>query len=165
MTNIEQVLQLLQKLDIKFEFFAHEALPTVDAAMKYWQSIDAVACKNLFLRNNKGDRHFLVILRHDTDFSLKLLKKKIENQHFTFASPERLHKHLGLTPGSVSPFGLINDEAKNVELIVDVNIQFAPALLFHPNDNTATVKVSGVDLYRFFEYTGHSPRNFDFSAL
>ncbi len=165
MTNIENVLELLQKLNIKFDFYAHQALPTIEDAMKYWQNIDAWACKNLFLRNNKGDRHFLVILKHDTEFSLKLLKKKIENQHFTFASPERLFKHLALTPGAVSPFGLINDKDNKVELIVDMQLKYADALLFHPNDNTATVKISGKDLYLFFEFTGHRALDFDFTSL
>jgi len=165
MTNMENVLELLQKLNIKYDFYTHQALPTIEEAMKYWQNIDAWACKNLFLRNNKGDRHFLVILKHDTAFSLKLLKKKIENQHFTFASPERLNKYLALNPGAVSPFGLINDKDKKVELIVDKQLKSAHALLFHPNDNTATVKISGKDLYLFFDNTGHTSLDFDFSTL
>ncbi len=164
-TKTTKALNLLSSIGIKYRLHEHEALATVETALKYWINWDGIACKNLFLRNKKGNRHFLVVLEHDTDFSLKLLKKRIENQHFSFASEQRLEKHLGLSPGSVSPIGLLNDKENNVELIMDINLEKAKKLLFHPNENTATIEISFEDLIKLLAYTNHTIRWVNFAEL
>ena len=131
---------------------------TSDEAAIHWQAISGAAVKNLFLRNKKGDRHYLVILGIDKQADLRHLVKVIGDDRLSFGSPERLQKYLGVTPGSVSPLGLIHDSARAVRVIVDSDLRTAERLIFHPNDNTASLTISGVDFVRFLEDRGNSVR-------
>ena len=108
-------------------------------------------CKNLFLRNKKGDRHYLVILEISKRADLKDLVKVVGDDRLSFGSPDRLMDRLGLTPGSVSPFGLINNADGSVRVIIDADLQGADRLIFHPNINTASVVVSWDDLTKFLK--------------
>jgi Ala-tRNA(Pro) deacylase len=108
-----------------------------------------VGIKNLFLRNKKGDRHYLVILNVDKQVDLRHLVKVIGDDRFSFGSPERLMSHLGVTPGSVSVFGLLHDGSRSVQVIVDSDLRSAERLIFHPNDNRASVSISFQDFERF----------------
>ena len=105
----------------------------------------ATHCKNLFLRNQKGNRHYLVVLEHSKRADLKAVADQIGDGKLSFASPERLMTHLGLTPGSVSPFGLINDRDHAVRVVLDRDLKSADALAFHPNINTATFVIAAAD--------------------
>jgi Ala-tRNA(Pro) deacylase len=131
---------------------------TAEEAAIHWQTIDGSAVKNLFLRNKKGDRHYLVILGIEKQADLRSLVKVIGDDRLSFGSPERLMKYLGVTPGSVSPLGLIHDTAKVVRVIVDSDLRSAERLIFHPNDNTASLTISGADFARFLEHQGNSVR-------
>jgi hypothetical protein len=103
------VVERLRDLGIAFERHEHPPVATVEQAAEHWAGIDAAHCKNLFLRNQKGDRHYLLILEHSKKADLRAVANQIGDGKLSFGSPERLLKHLGLTPGSVSPFGLIHD--------------------------------------------------------
>ena len=116
------------------------------------------AVKNLFLRNKKGDRHYLVILGIEKQADLRHLVKVIGDDRLSFGSPERLNRYLGVTPGSVSPLGLIHDTGHSVRVIVDSDLRSASRLIFHPNDNTASLTISGPDFVRFLEDRGNSVR-------
>ena len=105
--------------------------------------------KNLFLRNKKGNRQYLVILEITKQADLRDLVKKIGDDRFSFGSAERLMATLGVTPGSVSPFGLLHPGSKEVRVIVDQDLRSAEKLIFHPNLNTASVTISVADLERF----------------
>ena len=87
-------------------------MATAEEAGRHWAGIDAAHCKNLFLRNQKGTRHYLVILKHLKRADLRAVADQIGDGKLSFGSPERLMTHLGVTPGSVSPFGLINDRER-----------------------------------------------------
>jgi Ala-tRNA(Pro) deacylase len=154
----EPILGALQALDIRYELFEHPPVHTSDEAAIHWQAISGAAVKNLFLRNKKGDRHYLVILGIDKQADLRHLVKVIGDDRLSFGSPERLQKYLGVTPGSVSPLGLIHDSARAVRVIVDSDLRTAERLIFHPNDNTASLTISGVDFLRFLEDRGNSVR-------
>jgi len=154
----EPILGALQALDIRYELFEHPPVHTSDEAAIHWQAISGAAVKNLFLRNKKGDRHYLVILGIDKQADLRHLVKVIGDDRLSFGSPERLQKYLGVTPGSVSPLGLIHDSARAVRVIVDSDLRTAERLIFHPNDNTASLTISGVDFLRFLENRGNSVR-------
>jgi Ala-tRNA(Pro) deacylase len=154
----EPILGALQALDIRYELFEHPPVHTSDEAAIRWQAISGAAVKNLFLRNKKGDRHYLVILGIDKQADLRHLVKVIGDDRLSFGSPERLQKYLGVTPGSVSPLGLIHDSARAVRVIVDSDLRRAERLIFHPNDNTASLTISGVDFLRFLEDRGNSVR-------
>jgi len=149
------VVERLRDLGIAFERHEHPPVATVEQAAEHWAGIDAAHCKNLFLRNQKGDRHYLLILEHSKKADLRAVANQIGDGKLSFGSPERLLKHLGLTPGSVSPFGLIHDTAHSVRVVVDRDLQGAARLSFHPNINTATLVVSKDDFVRFLAACGN----------
>jgi len=139
----------LDALGIPFERHDHPAVYTVDEATRHWAAIEATHCKNLFLRNKKGNRHYLVVAEHTRPVDLGRLATLVGDDRLSFASPERLQAHLGLAPGSVSPFGLLNDVAGAVVVVVDAALREAARVAFHPNVNTATVVLSAADFVRF----------------
>jgi Ala-tRNA(Pro) deacylase len=143
------VYAALDALGIAYERYEHPAVFNADDASKYWNPIAGTQCKNLFLRNKKGDRHYLVVLEISKRADLKDLVKLVGDDRLSFGSPERLMAELGLTPGSVSPFGLLNDADGSVRVLVDRDLRGADRLIFHPNINTASVVVSWSDLQRF----------------
>ena len=149
------VVERLRDLGIAFERHEHPPVATVEQAAEHWAGIDAAHCKNLFLRNQKGDRHYLLILEHSKKADLRAVANQIGDGKLSFGSPERLQKHLGLTPGSVSPFGLIHDSSHSVRVVVDRDLQAAARLSFHPNINTATLVVSKDDFARFLAACGN----------
>lgn len=149
------VERYLEDLGIVCERHDHPLVATVAEAEQYWGGIDALHAKNLFLRNQKGSRHFLVVLAFTRRGDLAALGEHFGEKKLGFASPERLLAHLGLTPGSVSPFGLINDPGHKVEVAIDVAIRDAARVAFHPNVNTATLVLSGADFQRYLAAIGH----------
>jgi Ala-tRNA(Pro) deacylase len=151
----QQVYDHLAALGIPFTRYEHPPIATAEEAEKYWADIDAIHCKNLFLRNQKGDRHYLAIIKHLKRADLRRVADQVGDGRFSFASPERLMKHLGLTPGSVSPFGLINDAGHTVRVVLDRDLKAATLISFHPNINTATVTLAWVDFLRFLESRGN----------
>lgn len=155
MTAEEQVYTRLAELGIKYERYEHPPVPTVEDAERYWVGIQATHCKNLFLRNQKGNRHYLVVLVHSKKADLRAVGDQIGDGKLSFASPERLLTHLGLTPGSVSPFGLINDRTHAVRVALDRDLKSATRLSFHPNDNTRTLVVSRADFDKFLTACGN----------
>ncbi|MBK5254976.1 MAG: prolyl-tRNA synthetase associated domain-containing protein [Vicinamibacteria bacterium] len=154
----EAVFDTLRSLDIPFERYEHPPVATVAEAEAHWQRIDAAHCKNLFLRNQRGDRHYLVIAGHSKRVDLRQLADQIGDGKLSFASPERLMKWLGLTPGAVSPFGLLNDAAHHVRVFLDSDLRRAERITFHPNDDTVTLALGFADFERFLQHVGHAVR-------
>ena len=148
----------LSALGIQYELFEHPPVFTAEEAALHWAAIHGAPVKNLFLRNKKGDRHYLVILGIEKQADLRRLVKVIGDDRLSFGSPERLQRYLGVTPGSVSPFGLIHDASHSVRVIVDSDLKNAERLIFHPNDNTASLTISGADFVRFLERQGNAVR-------
>jgi Uncharacterized conserved protein len=157
-----ELYQLLEKLEIQFEYHEHPPLATIEDAKIHWKNYNSGRCKNIFFRNHKGDRHYLVILEHLRQLNIRDLEKRLKQGKLTFASDQRLKKYLGVEPGSVSPFGLINDAVKHVHLFIDEKLNEFDRLTFHPNINTASLVVSKSDFLKFLEYTGNS---FEFIRL
>lgn len=143
------VYAALDALGIAYDRHEHPAVFNADDASRYWDPIGGTQCKNLFLRNKKGDRHYLVILEISKRADLKDLVKVVGDDRLSFGSPERLMAELGLTPGSVSPFGLLNDADGSVRVLIDQDLRGAERLIFHPNINTASVVLSWADLEKF----------------
>jgi len=152
------VYAFLDRLGIMYETFTHPPIFTAEEAAEHWARIPATRVKNLFLRNKKGDRHYLVILEVSKQADLKQLVRVVGDDRLSFGSPERLMSNLGLTPGSVSPFGLIHDATHAVRVIVDDDLRRADRLIFHPNINTASLTISVADFERFLASTGNSVR-------
>ncbi len=149
--NADKVYDVLKQLSIAYETLQHEAVFTVEEMKKALPNIDGHGCKNLFLRDQKGKQHFLVVMPEDKPFNLGLFSEKQGLQKMSFASEQRLMKYLGVTPGSVSPFGLINDDNAHVIVYVDAELGRCDKVCFHPNDNTATVIISSSDLKKYFD--------------
>ena len=156
MRGQKELYDLLKSLSIEFEYHEHSPVATIDDAETYWKDIDSGTCKNIFFRNHKGNRHYLVILEHHRLLDLHDLEKRLRQGKLTFASDQRLMKYLGLAPGSVSPFGLINDSEKHVHLFIDEKLKESDRLAFHPNINTATLVISFSDFIRFLDHLGNS---------
>ena len=151
----QKVFDRLNKLNIAFEIHEHPPLDSIEIALEYWKHIDSMHCKNLFFRNHKGNRHYLVIIKDTTPFSIRSLEKKLKQGKLTFGSENRLLKYLGVRPGSVSPFGLINDEDHHVYLFLDKQLQTADKISFHPNDNTASLVISYADFMKYLNASGN----------
>ena len=152
------ILAALDSLAIAYDVHEHPPVFTAEEAALHWKEIRGAAVKNLFLRNKKGDRHYLVILGVEKQADLRRLVAIIGDDRLSFGSPERLMKYLGVTPGSVSPLGLIHDAGRAVRVIVDSDLRAAERLIFHPNDNTASLTISGADFARFLEHQGNAVR-------
>ncbi len=158
MDPVEQVRGALDAMGISYELYTHPPVFTSDEAAEHWADIPATRVKNLFLRNKKGNRHYLVILEIGKQADLRHLVKIIGDDRLSFGSPERLMSTMGLTPGSVSPFGLLNDPAHAVHVIVDEDLRRVQRLIFHPNINTATLTISVPDFERFLAARGNQVR-------
>lgn len=150
------VLDRLLSLGIPYERYEHPPVPTVEEAAKHWAGIDAAHCKNLFLRNQKGNRHYLVIIAHTKRADLRAVANQIGDGKLSFASPERLMTYLRVPPGSVSPAGLINDRDHHVRVFLDRDLKNAERISFHPNVNTATLTVGFADFQRLLADCGNS---------
>jgi Ala-tRNA(Pro) deacylase len=156
MKGQKELYELLEKLEIRFEYHEHPPLATIEDAIIHWKDYNSGRCKNIFFRNHKGNRHYLVILEHLRQLDIHDLEKRLRQGKLSFASDQRLKKYLGLDPGSVSPFGLINDKENHVHLFIDEKLKGSDRLAFHPNVNTATLVISKTDFLRFLDYTGNS---------
>lgn len=153
--NRQRVYDYLDQLDFAFSVTEHPAVFSIDEMKGLGISLKGDVCKNLFLRDSAGKRHFLVTLPNDKVVPLKTLQQKLGTSRLSFASPERLAKYLKLVQGEVTPFGLLNDEERGVELVFDAALEENPCLGVHPNDNTATVWISFNDLYRAVKAHGN----------
>lgn len=153
------VIDTLQKLGISYELVDHPAVFTIDEMDTLALPHSEAVAKNLFLRDAKGKRHFLVVIDKDKSADLKQLRQEIGCTALSFASEERLNRYLGLTKGEVTPFGALNDTARAVEVFFDRDLTQRQLIGVHPNDNTATVFLSLDDLCRMLAAHG-SPVGF-----
>lgn len=152
------VYEALERLNISWTRHEHPPVFTVEEAQAHWASIPATHCKNLLLRNKKGTTHYLIIVESSKRVDIGALTTKLGEDRLSFASPERLAKHLGLTPGSVSPFGLLHAGSRDVRVVVDADLRQAEKVAFHPNVNTATIVLAWSDFERFLQDRGNIVR-------
>jgi Ala-tRNA(Pro) deacylase len=153
-----RVREALDRLGIPYVRHEHPPVFTVEEAEIHWRAVRGTHCKNLFLRNNKGNRHYLVVAEASRPVDLKALTRALGEDRLSFGSPERLMKHLGLAPGAVSPFGLLNNEVHDVRVVVDAGLKSADRLAFHPNVNTATLEIARPDFEKFLAQSGNPVR-------
>lgn len=151
----EKVFEKLNELNIKYEVVNHPAVFTIEEMDNLGITFQGDVCKNLFLRDEKGKRHFLVVLDKDKKADLKNIQKQLGSTRLSFASAERLDKYLKLQKGEVTPLGVINDTDASVEVAFDNDLLGRTRLGVHPNDNTATVWISFEDLIKVVEQNGN----------
>ena len=154
--RIDKVLVFLNSNNIEYSWYTHPESPTIEIARQHWLKDGSKHCKNLFFRNHKGNRHYLVVLDCERDLDIHDLEKRLHQGKLSFASPERMNRYLGLQPGSVSPFGLINDTDNHVHLFIDENLKKENSLSFHPNDNHATVVIPNGEFMRYLSLVGNT---------
>ncbi|MBW1979959.1 MAG: prolyl-tRNA synthetase associated domain-containing protein [Deltaproteobacteria bacterium] len=147
--------QFLDKHAIKYQRHDHPPVYTVEDVKRLVQPLPGARSKNLFLRDHKGRRHFLLIVPADKRVHLKALAGRLGTSRLSFGSPERLKKYLGVDSGAVSIFAIINDRQGAVEVIMDENLWESETFQFHPLVNTTTLLISRQDLQRFVDLTGH----------
>jgi len=149
---------LLTQLSIEPLFYQHAALVTCDDADKLDLQREGARIKNLFLRDNPGRRHFLLLTTPEKQIDLKLLSKQLAVSRLGFASAERLYKYLGVKPGSVSLLALHNDSESHVELLIDNDVWQQTAFQCHPLINTETYVLTKAQSHSFLQATGHEVR-------
>lgn len=159
--NETKIYNVLDKLNIKYEVVEHEAVYTAEQLVILNDITKGCQCKNLFLRNAKGNKYYLIVVRGDKHVDLNSVKEKIGSSRLSFASPERLYNVLKLLPGSVNPFSLVNDTERKVELYIDEDLIKEEYLNFHPNINTKTVNISRKGFEEFLEYLKYPIQSID----
>ena len=149
---------LLSQLGISFERYDHAPVFTCEEAERAVPETGAVHTKNLFLRDKRGRRHVLLVTTCATTVNVKRFASQVGADNLSFASPERLLRYLGVTPGSVTVLGLVHDTERAVEVVIDDTVWRAPRLHAHPLVNSATLVLTHEGLERFLAHTGHSAR-------
>ena len=152
----QRVYDKLDELNISYTVDEHEAIFTIEELDKKGMYKKGEICKNLFLRDGSGKRHFLLVAPGHKEVDLKSVRAQIGSSRLSFGSAERLMNCLGLTQGSVSPFGVLNDKDCRVEIVFDKDLKDMDILGFHPNINTATVWLGFNDLLRVIEDNGNT---------
>jgi Ala-tRNA(Pro) deacylase len=154
----DDLFAYLDSLRIRHKTVQHRPAFTVEQARALRGQVAGGHTKNLFLRDKKG-MLYLVVAPEDAVIELKSLHRVLgASGRFSFASADTMREVLGVEPGSVTPFAVINDKADRVSVVLDAGMMAQPVLNFHPLVNTATTTISGADLVKFLESTGHAPR-------
>ena len=135
----------------------HAPVYTVDEAQALRGEIPGGHCKNLFLKDDKGNI-WLIVCLEEAQVDLKAAPAKIGSRRLSFGKPELLKEVLGVEPGSVTPFGLINDTEKRVNVVLDAAMMAHELVNYHPLENTATTTIRSHDLVAFIRSCGHEPR-------
>ena len=148
------ILEVLNKLNIKYDMQEHKAVYTVEEMQEIFLDMQGTGCKNLFLNDAKKNL-FLYTLPEDKRADLKTLPEKISSKRLSFANENDLKIYLGLIPGAVTPLGIINDKEQKVTVVLDKELKNKNVLI-HPNRNTATISIKYDDLIKFIKYCGNS---------
>lgn len=173
----KKCLDFLEAHDISYEIVDHPPLFTIEEALEWWKDLDCTHCKNLFMRNHKGNRHYLISMECHKDLDIHSLEHQLKQGKLSFASEERMFRCLGVHPGSVCAFGLINDidlsdadpkelfeNGHRVKYYLDSDLKDAPKISFHPCENSASVMITHEGFMRFLEIWGGEVEWLDMSA-
>ena len=155
MIGQEIVYKFLKDNEISFDYYEHPEAPTIEIAAQYYRGEGTTLCKNLFFRNHKGNKHYLVILNSRYQLDIHDLEHRLHQGKLSFASEERMQRYLGVRPGSVSLFTLLNDTNHEVILFIDKTLLECQKVSFHPNDNRASLVISVADMLKTIELCGN----------
>jgi Ala-tRNA(Pro) deacylase len=155
-TTETQLFEFLDSLGIAHSTVEHPALFTVEDGRDWHDKIPGLHCKNLFLKDKKG-QIWLAVMPGDKRADLNRLEKRLSAPRFSFGKPELLVEVLSLTPGSVTPFGLMNDQQKRIRVVLDTDMLKAETINFHPLRNTASTTIKAQDLVKFVTALGYKP--------
>lgn len=160
----DELFTRLTELGIETRTVKHEPLHTVAESRAARGDLPGGHCKNLFLKDKKGAL-FLVVVLEDRDVPIQKLAKHIGAARLSFGTPELLIRVLGVKPGSVTPFALMNDRHRRLTVILDKEMLAQEILNYHPLRNDATTSIKSADFLRFIESCGHRPRVVDFAVV
>ena len=156
----EDLFACLKKLGIAYELHHHKPVFSVEESAPLKAAIPGLHCRNLFLRDKK-EKMFLVVAANETRIDLKKLQGLLGCDRLSFGSADRLWKYLGVRPGSVCPFAIVNDRGGDVKIILDAGMMGADIVNYHPMENHMTIGLAPRDLARFVEFTGHEAHIMD----
>lgn len=160
----DKLFRFLEELDIETTTVTHPPLYTVEQSQALRGQIAGAHTKNLFLRDRK-DAHFLVTVGEEAEVDLKRIHTLIgASGRVSFGKPEKLMEYLGVVPGAVTAFGLLNDKTGNVRFVLDAALAEAEIVNAHPLTNEATTSISSTNLLRFVKATGHEALILNVSA-
>lgn len=156
MENKELTIKTIEEMGIKFEIIEHDLVHTIAEMEERGITDKCDVCKNFFLRDAKGKRHFVVTLPKDKEIHVQDIAKEIGSTRLSFGSEERLATHLKLVPGQVGPLSAILNPENTVEFVFDKSLIGKSNLGVHPNENTATLIMSFEDIKKVVERNGHT---------
>ncbi|MBI4234907.1 prolyl-tRNA synthetase associated domain-containing protein [Candidatus Peregrinibacteria bacterium] len=155
MNIIQTVEEYLSKHEIAYILHTHPPVFTCEEAEIHCKTVPGIPGKNLFLRDKKGQRFFLVILPAHKKADLKKIGTIVNDKKISFGNAEKLKTKLDLYPGAVSPFGLLNDKNTEVEVYIDREMYEAELVNFHPNDNSASLELTKEMFHKFLSTLPH----------
>jgi len=159
MLQEKDIYRIFDELHIEYKMLQHEAVFTIDAAKDIDAQLGVEICKNLFLSTRHGTEFYLLFMKGNKKFNTGKVSKQVGVPRMTFASDENMEAFLGVSPGSVTPLGLLNDIENKVNFIIDSDVLNDEYVSMHPLKNTATVVIKTKDLMeKIIPYTGHSVR-------
>ena len=151
-----RVYDMLDKLGVTYQRVDHEAAFTMEACEEIDKTLQAMTCKNLFLCNRQKTNYYLLLIPGDKVFKTKELSKQIGSARLSFGSPEAMEEMLGVTPGSATIMGLMNDPEHKVQLLVDEEVLQAEYFGCHPCVNTSSLRLKTEDVFgKVLEHLGH----------
>lgn len=161
-TPPQALFRVLEGLGISYRLYHHQPVFTVAESLDIERDMPGAHCRNLFVRDKK-ETMFLVVARNETLIDLKKLSGLLDCGRLSFGSSDRLWRHLGVRPGSVCPFSIINDKDSAVTIVLDKTMLDYDIVNYHPMENHMTIGLSPDDLVKFIKNTGHEPLILDLS--
>lgn len=155
MIGQEIVYKTLQDLNIQFNYYESPKDFSNEDDGSFWHKIQATRCKNLFLRNHKGDKHFLIIADFYKSVDIKVLEQRFNKGKISFASQKRIEKYLNTPIGAISVFSLLNDKDNHVILFIDEGLKKTKKLTFLPNQLNDIIELSFDDFMKVVKFTGN----------
>lgn len=159
--KIEEALNALQKFGVEYELYRHKAVFTVEEMDELGLPRPEAGAKNLFLRDDKKRNYYLLTVKENRPVNLKEVRKRLGTRPLSFASEDDLGTKLGLTRGSVTPLGVINNADHDVKVYIDADFQ-GEEISVHPNSNEGTIYLSADKLAEFIKAQGNSVEFFEF---
>ena len=151
----QKVVDRLNELGISFQIVEHEPVQTTEQADRFIEGIEGVRTKTMFLTNKKNRNFYLVIIDDVKRLDMDVFKEIVEENRIKMASAETLNDKMMLLPGTVSPFGLLNNRDKDIQVYFDQEIVSEERMCFHPNTNEKTIFVNTEDLFTFLKAIGY----------
>lgn len=155
MTVDSRIDKHLKNLDISYDIVEHPPAFTTEEADRYIEGYEGVRTKTMFLTNKKKTAYYLLIMDDQKPLDMELFKEVVNANRIRMASAQSLEEKMKVSPGMVSPFGLLNNEGKDIQVYFDKDILKEPIQTFHPNDNTKTVFIKTQDILTFIESLGY----------